>query len=280
MTTQDRRRHVLTTVDSQLPGEETLLGSWGALVPGSPGSHLVSTRTSWAAVFPRWSPLNNAILREPPSTDTASAAAAELSDVYGGAGVTSWALWVPSPALDLDAPDTVSGIDGMVRDTTTLVMTRALPAGLPSHPAVRRTTVEAANLAGDEPIRADALPDPADARAVDGWVLVLDEYAVAGAWTFCNRDEVGVYAVGTAPGWRRRGLAHALMLHVLADAHHRGARTASLQSTRMGQPLYAFLGFRPAGRYDEWVPAEERQLSATRAALVAAVQEDDDARAH
>jgi GNAT superfamily N-acetyltransferase len=255
MTTQDRR-HVLTTVGSQLPGEETLLGSWGALVPDSPGSHLVYTHTSFAAVFPGWSPLNNAILLDPPTTDTASEAAEELRDVYRSAGVTSWALWVPSPALDLDAPDTVSTVEGMVRDTSTLVMTRILAHRMPSHPGVVRTTVEAANLAGDEPVPADTLPDSDDASDVEGWVLVFDEQAIAGAWTFRNGNDVGVYAVGTAPKWRRRGLARALMLHVLADAYRRGARTASLQSTRMGEPLYALLGFRPVGRYDEWVPAD------------------------
>jgi hypothetical protein len=43
------------------------------------------------------------------------------------------------------------------------------------------------------------------------------------------------------------------MEHVLADAQHRGARTATLQSTRMGLPLYNSLGFAPAGRYEEWI---------------------------
>jgi GNAT superfamily N-acetyltransferase len=216
----------------------------------------MQTRTSFAAVFPSWGPLNNAILLDPPSTDTASEAAAELSDVYGSAGVMSWALWIPSPALDLDAPDTVSAVHGMARDTSTLVMTRDLPAGLPSHPAVVRTTVQAANLAGDEPIPADGLPHADDASDVHAWALLFDEYAVAGAWTFRNGDDVGVYAVGTAPGWRRRGLARSLILHVLADAYDRGARTATLQSTRMGEELYALLGFQPVGRYDEWVPAD------------------------
>jgi hypothetical protein len=40
---------------------------------------------------------------------------------------------------------------------------------------------------------------------------------------------------------------------VLADAWHKGARTASLQSTRMGQPLYESLGFTAVGRYEEWI---------------------------
>jgi hypothetical protein len=35
----------------------------------------------------------------------------------------------------------------------------------------------------------------------------------------------------------------------MADARHRGARTASLQSTEMGRPLYESLHFEPAGRY-------------------------------
>jgi hypothetical protein len=43
------------------------------------------------------------------------------------------------------------------------------------------------------------------------------------------------------------------MAHVLADACHHGARTASLQSTRMGQPLYESLGFAAVGRYEEWI---------------------------
>jgi hypothetical protein len=43
------------------------------------------------------------------------------------------------------------------------------------------------------------------------------------------------------------------MEHILASAQARGAATASLQSTRMGQPLYESLGFKPAGRYEEWI---------------------------
>ena len=44
------------------------------------------------------------------------------------------------------------------------------------------------------------------------------------------------------------------MEHVLADAWERDARSATLQSTEMAQPLYAGLGFVAAGRYEEWVP--------------------------
>jgi predicted acetyltransferase len=78
--------------------------------------------------------------------------------------------------------------------------------------------------------------------------------AVAGAWSFLLGTDCGVYTVGTVAKWRRRGFARALTAHVLAEAHRLGARTATLQSTRMGQQLYASLGFEPVGRYEEWVP--------------------------
>lgn len=85
--------------------------------------------------------------------------------------------------------------------------------------------------------------------------VLHDTCAVAGAWTYRNGEDVGIYAIGTVPECRRRGFARALMLHVLADARRHGVRTASLQSTEMGQSLYASLGFGAVCRYEEWVPA-------------------------
>jgi GNAT superfamily N-acetyltransferase len=239
--------------DWQLDGQDTLIGSWSALSHQSPGAHLSYLSTSLAAVFPAWLPLNNAVLLETPTAQAASVAAVELETVYGDAGVADWALWLPNPVLDFDSPDEVDEIDGMTRDASTLVMTRELSDGLPFDGQVRRTTVDAAGQAGDEPVAADLLPLP-DSDGIAGWALVDGDYAVVGAWTYRKGLDVGIYAVGTALGWRRRGLATRLMLHVLADAYRQGARTASLQSTPMGEPLYALLGFRPAGRYDEWVP--------------------------
>ncbi len=77
---------------------------------------------------------------------------------------------------------------------------------------------------------------------------------VSAAWSFRHGDDVGVFAVGTVPAWRRRGIGAALTGHILADAATGGARTASLQSTPMGRSLYESLGFVAAGRYVEWVP--------------------------
>ncbi|WP_261553957.1 GNAT family N-acetyltransferase [Frankia tisae] len=68
-----------------------------------------------------------------------------------------------------------------------------------------------------------------------------------------RHPDCGIYTVGTAPAWRRRGLVTALLRHVLAVAEQDGARTATLQSTPMARALYAALGFLPVGRYEAWV---------------------------
>ena len=78
----------------------------------------------------------------------------------------------------------------------------------------------------------------------DGGGLRVDLPPPAGLRHLCRRDVAGLAT---------QGVGRTLMEHVLADARRRGARTASLQSTRMGQPLYESLGFTPVGRYEEWV---------------------------
>jgi ribosomal protein S18 acetylase RimI-like enzyme len=165
--------------------------------------------------------------------------------------VSTWALWLRSPIMDLDRPAVFTSVLGMTPDTKTLVMTRTLAPGWASHAAVVRTSIEAATLATDEPVR--ALPAPDGVPGLDGWVFLHDGAAVAGAWSYVHRADCGLYAIGTVPWFRRRGLARALVEHILADAHRRGARTASLQSTQVGEPLYRSLGFTPVGRYEEWV---------------------------
>jgi len=168
-------------------------------------------------------------------------------------------LWVPSRTTDLDAPDQLQEAGGLKRDTTTLVMQATLWRGLRLHDDVIRTSVPVATRATDEPVLAADLEAP----GLAAWVLLHGDVAVAGAWSLLHESDCGIYTVGTAPERRRHGFARALMEHVLANAARHGARTATLQSTRMGQPLYESLGFKPAGRYEEWI---SRPQTAARAA--------------
>jgi len=245
---------VLDDVAITLPGQDTLLACWTALSRISPNARLIHSDSAVAAVFPEWLPLNNAILLDAPSDDARAEAASRLAGVYSAARVDAWALWVSGGATDLNAPDCVHRVGGLTRDTTTLVMQANLIGGLRSHQDVVRASIAAATLAaGDEEVPIGELGEPETEPGLAAWVMLRGHVAVAGAWSFQHGDDCGIYTVGTMPQWRRRGLARLLVEHVLADAQQRGARTASLQSTPMGQHLYESLGFRPFGRYEEWL---------------------------
>jgi len=236
-----------------MPGQQTLVASWRALALLSPGARLIRSTAAVAAVFPTWAPLNNAIMLTA-SEGSPAAAASQATSAYADAEVDAWAFWLPSRATDLDAPDEVQEVSGFKRDTTTLIMQTTLGPGLRAHDGVVRASIAAATrAAGDEAVPVSDLGEPERVPGLTAWVMVRDGVAVAGAWSFVHGSDCGIYAVGTMPGWRRRGLARALTAHVLGEAQRRGARTATLQSTRMGQPLYESLGFEPAGRYEEWI---------------------------
>jgi GNAT superfamily N-acetyltransferase len=239
-----------------LPGEETLIGSWTALTQLSPAARMINTSAVTTAVFPTWAPLNNAILQIAPDDRGAEDAVLQLTACYAEAGVATWALWVRSGITNLDAPDAGPKIGGLQRDTTTLVMHATLSSGRQLQDGVVRTSIATATRAGDEPVRRADLELPDDVPGLTGWVMLHEGVAIAGAWSFLNGRDCGIYTVGTQPEWRRHGFARALTDHVLADAWRRGARTASLQSTPMGEPLYVSLGFQAAGRYEEWLSGD------------------------
>jgi ribosomal protein S18 acetylase RimI-like enzyme len=239
--------------DSTMPGEATLVASWQALARTSPGATVSETPASVAAVFPRWSALNNAIARVPATdADATAAEVVHLTQQYAAAGVDTWAYWVPSVSCDLDDADRAR-VAGATRDVTTLVMVAELSDALQPSPDAARTSIASAGVAGDEPVPVGELDAPDSGQALDAWAMVREGFAVAGVWACVHDGDCGIYAVGTAPDWRRRGLAGALVEHALADARSRGARTASLQSTPMAVSLYGSLGFVAVGRYEEWL---------------------------
>jgi ribosomal protein S18 acetylase RimI-like enzyme len=237
---------------TELPGQDTLLASWAALATTSPGARLEVTDSAVGAVFPAWAPLNNVIMLGDPAT--AGQVVADWRRRYAEAGVRQWALWVPSRSVTFDAPVEPAALTGMRRDETTLVMTAPIPAGLTTDRGVVHTSLDSAVRAGDEPVPVAELGVRGTTPGLGTWALVREGLAVASAWTYRHGADCGIYAVGTAPAWRRQGLATALMRHLMAGGSADGARTATLQSTRMGRRLYESLGFVALGRYEEWVP--------------------------
>lgn len=237
-----------------LDGQDTLLSCWRALAETEFGpGRLANTSHAIAAVFPDSTYFNNAILTS--GADSAQTAAESLAELYADAGITSWALWVPNGAATFDrAPDRLGAIDTLTRDVTTVAMTRELGPGPSLDDRVRTVSGSALRrLTLDEVVPVAELGQPDEGAHVIGWALIEDGCAVASAYTHRNGTDCGIYAVGTQPAHRRRGLASALVEHILAQARDSGIRSASLQSTPMGSSVYERLGFRPVGRYEEWL---------------------------
>ena len=244
----------MSTVVTTMPGQETLIACWAALAQTSAGAKVIRATATTAAVFPSWAPLNNAILIGE-DVGPAAAVVEELGSLYAEADVDVWALWVPSRATDLDAPDEVRDMAGLTRDTTTLIM-RGAPDARPVPASWSRPSVSDLNRAhhrgrtgpGDRPrgaghgTRPHGVGTGARRRGRESRMVLSPRPRL---WDLCGRDSIAPAAPGLC--------AIARGAHPCGRARCRGARTASLQSTRMGQPLYESLGFEPVGRYEEWI---------------------------
>jgi len=87
-----------------------------------------------------------------------------------------------------------------------------------------------------------------------GWIIADGERDIASAglqlldWAPHFLDPAGeqrgyVLNVFVEPGYRRRGLAQALMSECMDEARRRGIRVVALHASAKGQPVYERLGF-------------------------------------
>ncbi|GMH41539.1 hypothetical protein BSKO_09449 [Bryopsis sp. KO-2023] len=74
--------------------------------------------------------------------------------------------------------------------------------------------------------------------------LRVDEEVVCVTMTVSVGDELGIEFVATEEKYRRRGLATSLLKWILANGQKEGMRTATLQATSDGRPVYERVGFR------------------------------------
>jgi hypothetical protein len=101
--------------------------------------------------------------------------------------------------------------------------------------------VEVGTARWSEYLRAEGLPPDflrtADHAALHVLAARIDGDLVAAALAYDHAGDCGIYNVGTAQRYRRRGLASAVTLAQLHGAVARGCQTASLQSTPMAERL-------------------------------------------
>ena len=86
-------------------------------------------------------------------------------------------------------------------------------------------------------------PSLRDPRVQTHGLRVDGAFVVVGM-TVAIGDDVSIQYVATEAKYRRRGLASRLLRGVLGEARNRGIRSATLQASPDGRPVYERLGFR------------------------------------
>ncbi len=101
----------------------------------------------------------------------------------------------------------------------------------------------------------DVLIDCVDAGASISFLPPLDRATADACWDGIGA-EVNKVLVHTRA--RRRGIARALMLAIVAKARARGLRLLILdtRADREAEPLYRSLGYREAGRIPDFAPRD------------------------
>ncbi len=179
----------------------------------------------------------------------------ELEDTYSEVGVRAWTVWItPGHPLGVD----VLAERGHVVDAEPRSMgielgefsppDVELPDGVELRPARDLTEVCEINDAayGLEGAWAAALEG--QPRPGSSWLVADDgSGGVVCAATIDVGDDACVTAVAARPEHRGGGITAAILGRLLVEARERGMRTASLQASKLGAPVYARLGFRDVG---------------------------------
>lgn len=92
--------------------------------------------------------------------------------------------------------------------------------------------------------------------ATCAYLAWVDGRPAAAVVSFDHRDGGGadcsIWCVATIEAQRGKGLAAALMRQSLWEARQRGCATSTLQSTKLGRPVYERIGYRDFGALQMW----------------------------
>lgn len=224
---------------------------------GHPDSRLIRRADLLASLTPV-SPqrsLFNSVYYEDPAVLRAELDA--LAATYEEAGIAAWTVWVPDE--DRETAELLAG-RGHLLDAEPRAMALDLAdlAAVPPSPKAVEARAGGAAVAAELNDRAYGYGPDAFRAALGGetqlrWhIAYSDGLPVACVGVIEVGDDCCVTGVATPPEHRGRGIASWLLCSVLIEARERGMRTASLQATKAGAPIYERLGFRDLGYIEMW----------------------------
>jgi ribosomal protein S18 acetylase RimI-like enzyme len=183
----------------------------------------------------------------------------DLAATYEEAGVRAWTVWVPERDHEAAAMLEAAGhrLDAepmaMIADLSRLA--EPDPDELDWEPRVEPQILGRINdlaYGWDEGTFGGAITRFGDVEGLRMYQARIDGEPVCVLGTFDDGGDCSIYFVATLPEHRGQGLARRLLHQALVEARERGMATSSLQSTKLGYPVYERLGYEPICRLEMW----------------------------
>ena len=196
--------------------------------------------------------INAAVLRDHADHP---AAIARLSELYADAGIAKWGVW--TDPTNHQAADALTHA-GLVLDSTPVLMVADLAAidlgdpAEPSQPIHLEDVGRINDIAYDHPPQFARVLAGAPPPGTYATGLRRDGELAAVAVVLDVGDDAFVTLVATLPQHRGTGLATTLMRQALTEARTRGRSSTTLQASKLGQGIYARLGYHPLGEQHLW----------------------------
>lgn len=230
---------------------------WRLIAEGSGGSVFQDGDVQAAIVpkAPERSVLNSVFYED---SERLLASLDRIQDAYDEAGVNAWTVWVP----EADAV-AAAGLEraGHVIDAEPRYMGMELCELREPEPDDRfeiREEEDCAEMARLNEVAYGYPPGEyaavAEAPMPGGRIYFADldgePVSTLGIWP--HRSDAVVIWVATLPEARGRGIATRLMAYALRNAQADGYETTTLQSSKLGRPIYERLGYRDFGAAHMW----------------------------
>lgn len=182
----------------------------------------------------------------------------QIAGAYERAGVYAWTVWVPEEDAEVAAGLERAGhkLDAEPRYMAMALAELCEPQGASGVEV--RELLDYAEMArlneiayGYPPGDFAAVAD-APMEEIRIWFADLAGEPVSTLAIWPHRGDAVVVWVATLPEARGRGIARTLLAHALRAARDDGLETTTLQSTKLGAPVYEKLGFRDYGAAQMW----------------------------